>query len=405
MIGILSVGGYVPRYRLSGKALCAVWGAGGAGERAVAGYDEDSLTMAAEAALIALHGRDAKTVGACFLASTSAPYAEKSSAAIVATVADMPAAVLTADLGGSLRAGTTALRLALDMVKAGSAAHALVAAADVRPVAPGAQAGVHRQGRALRPRRADPCGPRQAAPAQGVRDAEGAGDRPGRQYRHCLLSPGSGGGARRVEAGRPGSRRLLWQRRRGAPLPVHRSPGPGELPPARLRPAGLRRAAPALRQVPELPPPRRDRGGARVLQRAHAGARGEAESPALRPAVPGLRRRVLPAAPSLLAVLLDEARRVPDLTAGQGLHLHERPLGAESRSAHRHGVGRSRGRRALLRPAHRLRSRHGHLRDAGRALPPAHPRGRRLRQLLLEVQARVKERISLSVVHRTLELP
>ncbi len=137
MIGILSVGGYVPRYRLSGKALGAVWGAGGAGERAVAGYDEDSLTMAAEAALIALHGRDAKTVGACFLASTSAPYAEKSSAAIVATVADMPAAVLTADLGGSLRAGTTALRLALDMVKAGSAAHALVAAADVRPVAPG----------------------------------------------------------------------------------------------------------------------------------------------------------------------------------------------------------------------------------------------------------------------------
>ena len=26
MIGILSVGGHVPRYRLSGKALGAVWG-------------------------------------------------------------------------------------------------------------------------------------------------------------------------------------------------------------------------------------------------------------------------------------------------------------------------------------------------------------------------------------------
>jgi 3-hydroxy-3-methylglutaryl CoA synthase len=45
--------------------------------------------------------------------------------------------VLTADLGGSLRCGTTALRLALDTVKAGSAAQALVAAGDLRPVAPG----------------------------------------------------------------------------------------------------------------------------------------------------------------------------------------------------------------------------------------------------------------------------
>ena len=55
MIGIVSVGGHVPRYRLSGKALGAVWGGGGAGERAVANYDEDSLTMSREAALNALH--------------------------------------------------------------------------------------------------------------------------------------------------------------------------------------------------------------------------------------------------------------------------------------------------------------------------------------------------------------
>jgi 3-hydroxy-3-methylglutaryl CoA synthase len=104
------------------------------GERAVANYDEDSLTMSCEAALNALHGRDIRSIGACFLASTSAPYAEKSSAAILATVADLSPAVLTADLGGSLRCGTTALRLALDTVKAGSAAEALVAAGDVRPV-------------------------------------------------------------------------------------------------------------------------------------------------------------------------------------------------------------------------------------------------------------------------------
>jgi 3-hydroxy-3-methylglutaryl CoA synthase len=65
----------------------------------VANYDEDSLTMSCEAALNALHGRDIKNIGACFLASTSAPYAEKSSAAILATVADLSPAVLTGGLG------------------------------------------------------------------------------------------------------------------------------------------------------------------------------------------------------------------------------------------------------------------------------------------------------------------
>ena len=138
MIGIVSMGGYVPRYRLSGKTLGAVWGGGsGGGERAVANYDEDSLTMACEASLDALAGRDLKKIGACLLASTSAPYLEKSNATILATVADLRAEVLTADLGGSLRSGTTGLRLALDMVKAGSVSQAIVAGADMRPVAPG----------------------------------------------------------------------------------------------------------------------------------------------------------------------------------------------------------------------------------------------------------------------------
>jgi hydroxymethylglutaryl-CoA synthase len=139
VIGLISAGGYVPRYRLSGKLLAQVWGGGGGGERAVANYDEDVLTMAVEASLNALGGRDVSKVGACLLASTSAPYVEKSSATLLATVTDLRAEVLTADIGGSLRCGTTALRLALDMVKAGSVTEALVAAADLRSVAPGSE--------------------------------------------------------------------------------------------------------------------------------------------------------------------------------------------------------------------------------------------------------------------------
>jgi len=137
VIGIAAVGAYVPRYRLSAKTLAAVWGSGGGGERAVANYDEDSLTMAVAASLDALAGRDLRAIGACFFASTSPPYAEKSAATLLATVCDLGPSILTADLGGSLRCGTTALRLALDTVRAGSACDALVAAGDVRPVAPG----------------------------------------------------------------------------------------------------------------------------------------------------------------------------------------------------------------------------------------------------------------------------
>jgi hydroxymethylglutaryl-CoA synthase len=138
MIGISAIGGYVPRYRLSGKLLASVWGGGGgSGERAVANYDEDSLTMACEAALNALQGREPGRIGACLFASTTPPYLEKSSATILATVADLGHEVITVDLGGSLRCGTTALRLAMDSVKAGTVAEALVAASDMRPAAPG----------------------------------------------------------------------------------------------------------------------------------------------------------------------------------------------------------------------------------------------------------------------------
>jgi 3-hydroxy-3-methylglutaryl CoA synthase len=138
-VGLVSVGGYVPRYRLSGALVAAVWGGGGSGERAVANYDEDALTMACEASLAALGERETVSIGACFFASTSAPYVEKSSATLLATVADLGAQVITADLGASLRCGTTALRLAMDSVRAGTVAEALVAAAEMRPVPAGGE--------------------------------------------------------------------------------------------------------------------------------------------------------------------------------------------------------------------------------------------------------------------------
>ena len=136
-VGITGIGVHIPRYRLSAATLGAVWGASGSGTRAVANHDEDSLTMAAEAALVALGEAPGAILDLVCFASTTPPYAEKSSAALLAAVLDCEPSVAVADLGGGLRAGTTALRLALDAVRAGSARQATVAAADMRLAPPG----------------------------------------------------------------------------------------------------------------------------------------------------------------------------------------------------------------------------------------------------------------------------
>ncbi len=133
MVGIKRFGAYIPYYRLSRELISRVWGMeGGRGERSVAYFDEDSATMAVEAGIDCLRGADREEVDGLFFASTTSPYSEKQCATLVATAADLHDNILTADFANSLRAGTTALRTAVDAVKAGSASNILVAAADQR---------------------------------------------------------------------------------------------------------------------------------------------------------------------------------------------------------------------------------------------------------------------------------
>src|SRR4029077_11035854 len=93
-------------------------------------------TMGVAAALDCLHGVGRTTVDGVLFASTSYPFKEKQGAAIIAKALDLRRDVRPADLGDSLRAGTTALRTAADTVRAGSAKRVLVVAADTRLAAP-----------------------------------------------------------------------------------------------------------------------------------------------------------------------------------------------------------------------------------------------------------------------------
>jgi len=137
MIGIVGLGCYVPRYRLTGEGFAAAWGGSKSGQRSVANHDEDSLTMACEAALECLDGHDPAGVGRVYFASTSHPYLEHQNASMVAAVADLGTEVMAADFAGSVRAGTTAVRAARDAVAADGDGKALVLAADLRLASPG----------------------------------------------------------------------------------------------------------------------------------------------------------------------------------------------------------------------------------------------------------------------------
>ena len=132
MAGIAAFGAYVPRYRLG--ASTDGWNS--RAERAVANFDEDSVSMAVAAGLDCLAGRDRELIDGLLFATTTPPYAEKGCASIIAMALDLRRDIFTADITDVLRAGTTALKQALDSVVAGSAGQVLVIASDNRQGAP-----------------------------------------------------------------------------------------------------------------------------------------------------------------------------------------------------------------------------------------------------------------------------
>jgi 3-hydroxy-3-methylglutaryl CoA synthase len=140
MVSIKSYGAYIPFHRLRREEIGRAWEAGPLrGEKAVANYDEDSITMAVEAGLDCLKGFEPDSIDALLFASTTAPYKEKQSAALVATALNLRRNIFTTDFANSLRAGTNAIRTAVDAVKAGSARNVLVVASDCRLGTPGSE--------------------------------------------------------------------------------------------------------------------------------------------------------------------------------------------------------------------------------------------------------------------------
>jgi 3-hydroxy-3-methylglutaryl CoA synthase len=92
--------------------------------------------MAVAAAIDCMDDLDCENIDGVLFASTTSPFKEKCVASTIAAVLDVRRDVFTADFASSLRAGTSALKTALGMVKAGVARQMLVTAADCRLGAP-----------------------------------------------------------------------------------------------------------------------------------------------------------------------------------------------------------------------------------------------------------------------------
>jgi hydroxymethylglutaryl-CoA synthase len=131
MRGILGFAGYVPYHRLDRAAITAATGTNaGKGTRAVASYDEDTTTLAVEAARLALRplGEVGRTLPDALWFSTTAPaYVDKTNATLIHAALRLDRDVSALDLNGSVHSASGAFKAAL-----GGTDTVLVTASDIR---------------------------------------------------------------------------------------------------------------------------------------------------------------------------------------------------------------------------------------------------------------------------------
>ena len=134
-MALVAYGTYVPYRRLKRSEIGDVLGGGGGkGTRAVAGYDEDSTSMAVEAGRAALRslGGRGPDVERVLYSTASPPYLDKTNANIVHAALRLDPSALALDMAGSVRSGAGALLIGAEAV-----VPTLVVLSDIRTGLPG----------------------------------------------------------------------------------------------------------------------------------------------------------------------------------------------------------------------------------------------------------------------------
>jgi hydroxymethylglutaryl-CoA synthase len=146
MVGIITYGVYIPRYRIKVEEITRVWGAnadditGGLGvfSKSVPDLDEDTATIAVEAARNALARRaiDPCAIEAVYVGSESHPYAVKPTACTVGEAIGATPCMTAADYEFACKAGTAAIQTCMGLATSGMIRYGLAIGSDVAQGAP-----------------------------------------------------------------------------------------------------------------------------------------------------------------------------------------------------------------------------------------------------------------------------
>ncbi len=144
-IGIVGYGAYVPRYRLAAEEISKLWRGGQdtdilpVKQKSVPGIDEDTVTMAIEAAQNALSRAniDPPEIRAVWIGSESHPYSVKPTSTIVAQALGIVPHTTGADFEFACKAGTEAMQATIGFVGSGMGKYGLAIGMDTAQGRPG----------------------------------------------------------------------------------------------------------------------------------------------------------------------------------------------------------------------------------------------------------------------------
>lgn len=144
---IIGFGRYLPQYRLKTAVVAEHYGQDpktvgqglGVSEKTVPGREEDSYTMAFEAARQAteIAGIQSSEISAIFVGSESHPYAVKPTSSMLASSLDLHPFCHCADLEFACKAGTAGMQIVDSMVRAGQVSYGMAIGTDTAQGRPG----------------------------------------------------------------------------------------------------------------------------------------------------------------------------------------------------------------------------------------------------------------------------
>lgn len=145
-VGITSYGTDIPQNRIKIKDIASAWNKDpqaieaslGVIEKAIASKDEDTVTLATNAALEAIDKlKDKPNIGAIYTGSESHPYAVKSTSSIVGEALGIGNNYTAADLEFACKAGTAGIQMITGLVSSGMIKYGLAIGADTAQSKPG----------------------------------------------------------------------------------------------------------------------------------------------------------------------------------------------------------------------------------------------------------------------------